>query len=84
MLTVLWWIGDLLLVAAVLPIAVLLALRIIRYLTIALKALESISRSSQEITSGLPAALTGASAAAQAVETLAHAKASAKTPATVR
>lgn len=74
MLTILWWIGDLILIAVVFPVVMLLALRIIRGLMTAHRALVSIGRSAQEITDGLPHALAEVSAAVQAVEGLAPAK----------
>lgn len=70
MLTVLWWIADLILIAVVFPLVMLLALRIIRGLTAAHRALVSICQSAQAVAEGLPPALAEVSAAVQAVEGL--------------
>lgn len=70
MLTILWWIGDLILIAVVFPVVMLLLLRIIRGLTKAHRALASISGSAREITASLPAAMTEISAVAQSAEAL--------------
>lgn len=74
MLTILWWIGDLILIAVVFPVVMLLALRIIRGLMAAHRALVSISGSAQAVAEGLPHALAEVSATVEAVEGLVPAK----------
>lgn len=74
MLTILWWIADLVLIVVVVPLVLVLALRIIRALTTAHRALISIAQSAQAVADGLPAGLGEVSAAVQAVEGLVPAK----------
>ena len=74
MLTILWWIADLIMLVVVFPLVMVLALRIIRGLTAAHQALLSIAASAQAVADGLPPALTEVSAAVQAVEGLVPAK----------
>lgn len=80
MLTILWWIADLVLLAVVTPVVIVLALRIIRGLVRAHRALLSVGASAQALADGLPPALAEVSAAVQAVEGLVPAK----TPVTTR
>lgn len=74
MLTILWWIADLIMLVVVFPLVMVLALRIIRGLTVAHRALLSIAASAQAVANGLPAGLTEVTAAVQAVEGLVPAK----------
>lgn len=74
MLMLLWWIADLILVVAVLPVVAWLALRIIRGLLRAHRALVAIAASAQSVADTLPPALAEVSAAVEAVEGLAPAK----------
>lgn len=78
MLTVLWWIADLVMIVVVLPVVAVLALRIIRGLLRAHRALLSIAASAQAVADTLPPALGEVTGAVEAVEGLVPAK----TPAT--
>jgi hypothetical protein len=70
MSTILWWIGDALLILVVFPIVVMLLLRIIRPLTVAHRAIADISRSARAITDSLPSAMTEISAVAHTADDL--------------
>jgi hypothetical protein len=74
MLTLLWWIADLVMIVVVLPVVAVLALRIIRGLLRAHRALVSIAASAQAVADTLPPALAEVSAAVEGVESLVPAK----------
>lgn len=74
MLMVLWWIADLVLLAVVLPVVAVLALRIIRGLLKAHRALLSVAASAQAVADALPPALGEVVGAVEATESLVPAK----------
>lgn len=67
---ILWWIADLIMIAAVAPLVVFLELRIIRALSRAHQALLSVHGSAEALAGGLPPALGEVVSAVQAVEGL--------------
>jgi len=67
---ILWWIGDLIMIAAVAPLAVYLEMRIVRALGRAHAALLSVHGSAEALAGGLPPALGEVVSAVQAVEGL--------------
>jgi len=66
----LWWIGDAVLIFAVLPLVAILLLRIIKPLMTAHRALLSISQSSQSITGSLPSGIAELNSTARAAADL--------------
>lgn len=68
--TVLWWIGNAVVVVAVLPLVALLALRIIRALTTVQAAAVDIRRSLQVVAGGIPPAMHALSGVADRCELL--------------
>ncbi|MBO0821842.1 MAG: hypothetical protein J2P26_13450 [Nocardiopsaceae bacterium] len=79
MLTALWWVADLLLLAGVAPVTLFLAIRIIRDLLRAHRALVAIYGSADALARGLPPALGEVVSAVRAVEGLVPAKIPAST-----
>jgi hypothetical protein len=71
MLTILWLLGDVVLIVVAFPVLLYLLLRIINPLRTALRALVSISGSAQSVTNSLPSGISEISSMAQTAEELA-------------
>lgn len=69
--TVLWWIGNAIVVVAVLPLVAFLALRIIRALVVVQSAAEDIRSSLGTVASSIPPAISALSDVASRCERLA-------------